>query len=148
MSSSKVPKVVIDTNVLIAAVRNKESFSRKVVNMAVSGDIIPCATRKVLDENKVLLERAVAWQDELIDRYFAVVSEVVEKYNLKIVDIDPDDNKYINAALSAKVEYIVTSDSHLLFYNKYENINIVSPKVFYEQISGNITFDWDEWIKN
>lgn len=145
MSSSKVPKVVIDTNVLIAATRNKESFSRKIINMAVNGDILPYATRKVLDENRALLEKAVSWQDELIDRYFTVVQEVVERYDLKVVDIDPEDDKYINAALSAGAEYIITSDKHLLFYDKYENINIVSPKKFYEDMVGESFFDWDEW---
>lgn len=145
MLLSKIPKVIIDTNVLITASRNKESFSRKIINMAVKGDIQPFATKKVLDENKSLLNKALDREDELIDRYFTVVQEVIDKYDLKVVDIDPEDDKYINAALSAGAEYIITSDKHLLFYDKYENINIVSPKKFYEKMTGESFFDWDEW---
>ena len=43
---------------------------------------------------------------------------------------DPDDNKFIEAALEGKAEYIVTQDNHLLKIKEFKGIKIISPEEF------------------
>jgi predicted nucleic acid-binding protein len=43
---------------------------------------------------------------------------------------DPDDNKYIEAAVEGLAQFVVTGDKHLLSLRSYENIRIVTPRVF------------------
>jgi predicted nucleic acid-binding protein len=46
------------------------------------------------------------------------------------VAADPDDNKYIEAAVEGLAQFVVTGDKHLLSLKPYENIRIVTPRVF------------------
>jgi uncharacterized protein len=47
---------------------------------------------------------------------------------------DPDDDKYIAAAISGRAHYIVSGDKHLLNVKEYEVIQIISPKKFFRKL--------------
>ncbi len=47
---------------------------------------------------------------------------------------DPDDNKFLSAAIEGKANYIVSGDEHLLSLKKYKGIQIVTPAEFIEKI--------------
>ena len=52
--------------------------------------------------------------------------------NLRVnaVAEDPDDNKYIEAAVEGLAQFIVSGDRHLLSLKSYQDIRIVTPRVF------------------
>ena len=54
--------------------------------------------------------------------------EPEEKIN--IVKDDPDDNKFIEAAVAGKADHIVTQDAHLLKIKEYRGIKIITPREF------------------
>ncbi len=54
-----------------------------------------------------------------------VLTELPE---LNVVTDDPDDNKIVACALSAKAHFIVSYDPHLTSLGSYEGIGIVTPK--------------------
>ena len=43
---------------------------------------------------------------------------------------DPDDDKYIAAAVEGRAQFVVGGDSDLLDLKEYDGIRIVSPRVF------------------
>ena len=43
---------------------------------------------------------------------------------------DPDDDKYIAAAIEGRARFVVAGDSDLLDLKEYDGIRIVSPRVF------------------
>ncbi len=45
---------------------------------------------------------------------------------------DPDDDKFIECAVDAKALYIVSGDNDLLVIGEYENIQVITAKVFCE----------------
>jgi uncharacterized protein len=45
---------------------------------------------------------------------------------------DPDDDKYISAAIEGRAAFVVAGDSDLLDLKEYEGIRIVSPRVFFD----------------
>ena len=45
---------------------------------------------------------------------------------------DPDDDKYIAAAIEGARRIVVAGDSDLLDLKEYEGIRIVSPRVFFD----------------
>lgn len=49
---------------------------------------------------------------------------------IKVVKDDPDDNKFIECAVTNKANYIISGDNHLLNLRHYEDIRILSPKEF------------------
>jgi putative PIN family toxin of toxin-antitoxin system len=46
------------------------------------------------------------------------------------VAADPDDDKYIEAAVEGLAQFVVTGDKHLLALKSYENVRIVTPQTF------------------
>ena len=52
--------------------------------------------------------------------------------SLKVVEEDPDDNKFIECAVALDSKIIISGDKHLKNIKKYIDIEIVSPKEFIE----------------
>jgi putative PIN family toxin of toxin-antitoxin system len=49
---------------------------------------------------------------------------------------DPDDDKYIAAAIEGRARFVVAGDSDLLDLKEYDGIRIVSPRVFLDLLVG------------
>ena len=49
---------------------------------------------------------------------------------------DPDDNKFLEAALAAKAEYLVTGDKDLREIGEYEGIKIWYPTEYLRELTG------------
>jgi uncharacterized protein len=49
---------------------------------------------------------------------------------LHAVAEDPDDDKYVEAAVEGLAQFVLTGDKHLLSLKAYENIRIVTPRMF------------------
>jgi len=47
---------------------------------------------------------------------------------------DPDDNKFIEAAVEGGAKALITKDKHLLKLNPYEGIEILPPEAFIEKM--------------
>ena len=45
---------------------------------------------------------------------------------------DPDDHKYIAAAIEGRATFVVTGDPDLLTLREHEGVRIISPRVFLE----------------
>ena len=57
---------------------------------------------------------------------------VVPKLKYQIVLADPDDDMFIDCAVEAKADYIISANKHLLDIRKFENIEIITPNKFIE----------------
>ena len=49
---------------------------------------------------------------------------------LNIIEEDPSDNKYLECAVSAGAQYIVSGDKHLLGLRSYQGVEILTPAAF------------------
>jgi uncharacterized protein len=62
---------------------------------------------------------------------FLLLADLVEDGVLSSqVSQDPDDDKYLHAAVSGRASVIVSGDKHLLALGDYEGIHIAQPRVF------------------
>jgi uncharacterized protein len=69
-----------------------------------------------------------AWVEAL-----SVIADVVDEApNVTVVAADPEDDKYIAAALAGRAAYVVNGDKHLLDVGRYEDVRIVTPREFLE----------------
>ena len=68
----------------------------------------------------------------MIDNYKRFSKLVAPKIKLGIVKEDEDDNRVLECAETANVDYIISGDEHLLKLRNYKNVKIVSPKKFLE----------------
>ena len=83
---------------------------------------------------KVLRDFKIKLEDELLKYWIDLIvinSEFVSiKNELKIINEDETDNKFIEVAAIGDADYIVTQDKHLLNLKEYKDIKIITPDEF------------------
>jgi predicted nucleic acid-binding protein len=115
-------RVVLDTNVLVAAAYNPLSASRRVVEACLAGGLTPVVSGALRREYELILARAARGRPylEQIHR-FLDGAEVVEPARApRVVPDDPEDDKLVAVAL-------VTNDAHLLALAGHEGLEVVRP---------------------
>jgi hypothetical protein len=66
------------------------------------------------------------WFEDLV-----VLAELVPgTVQMSGVSKDPDDDKYLAAAVAGRASFVVTGDPHLMTVGQYEGIRIVNPRAF------------------
>ena len=131
-------KIVIDTNVFISATF-WDGPSEKVIAELESRNIKLILSRAILKEFARVLQYDEI-QNKIKDKdlemkytlqKIASLSKIVEpSQKIRVVTDDPDDDKFIEAAVEGKCEYIVSNDKHLLNLRNYKQITIVKPEEF------------------
>lgn len=133
-------QVVLDTNVLIsAALRIRNSIPDKIYQALKSQEFILITSPQILEEIEEVINREeivkrtrMSLKDRkqfihnLIDIAFIVSGDI----DIQIVKADPDDDKFIGAALEGRADYIVSGDKPLLNLKEYQEIKVVSPADF------------------
>lgn len=138
-------KVVIDTNTVISAPLSEDGNPAKIfelllleeINNFTSDEIIAEVT-EVFNREKIKTKLP---QDKInfVINNFKKFSKFVKPINkLDVIKEDVDDNKILECAETANVDYVVTGDRHLKKLRNYKNIRIVSPKEFFDIYLKNI----------
>jgi uncharacterized protein len=134
-----VLRVVLDANAYVSAIirpggppgRVIDRFLRGSAFAIVLSPAIVDETLRALAYPKVrkYIRRTVdpeLWFEDIV-----LLSELVTgEYQIKAASSDPDDDKYLAAALEGRATHVVTGDPDLLALGEYEGIRIVSPRVF------------------
>lgn len=140
-------KVVLDTNILIDAVHDDFSYTWKIIDLVLKGEIAAVASEKILKENRLIIERNVVKENdqERLEKFLNLVTVVPVYQHLKVVDDDPEDDKFIECAMTVEADYIISSDKHLLHLEHYEHIKILNPKDFWYEYLGQKPDADEEW---
>ncbi len=123
-----VTRVVLDTNVLVAAAYNPASASRRIVEACLGGMMVAVLSPALRREYEFILYRAARGQPYL-DRLRLLLekAEVVEPGEVpRVVPDDPDDDKLVAVALAAGA-VLVSHDAHLLGVAGHEGLEVVRP---------------------
>jgi uncharacterized protein len=129
-------KIVLDANIFISALIVENGTQYKIVHhkkryaVVISEEILQ-EVEEVLHYDRIQKKYNVSNQE--IRSYLHQLRRdcVIRVYPaVKVVDEDPDDNKYIACAKQVKADYIVTGDRHLLDLKEYRGIRIVTPTEF------------------
>ncbi len=141
-------KVVIDTNILIGSTHDEFAYEKRIVDEVIKGNIQAYGTNPIIRENQLLLKRSVPdpRQKQFLQDYFTALREVREKTHYRIVEMDPDDDKFINAALSAGADYIISNDAHLLGHDGFKGLKIMKPKDFWNHYHGEDESEGVDWM--
>jgi len=133
---SKLIRAVFDTNVFVSSFFG--GYPGKAVELWIKGKIILCLTPPIIDEYTEVLKRMGLEEElkELLDLFakgynVAFTNRTPE---LNIIQEDPADNRFIEAAVALKAEYIVSGDKHLKSIGNYMGIEILPPKVFCQRV--------------
>lgn len=131
---SAMTRVVLDTNVLVAAVYGPGSASRRLVEACLAGELTAVLSPALRREYDFILPRAARGRPYL-ERVQTLLggAEVVEPAQTpRVVPDDPDDDKLVAAALAAGA-VLVTNDAHLLALAGHEGLEVRRPAGFRAQ---------------
>lgn len=108
-------RVVIDTNVLIAMIGLSSPY-RPIFDSIIDGELTMCITTEILYEYQEILARknGADVADNMI-QFFSIhpfVEKVEPFYHFKVIEQDPDDDKFIDCAVAASADCIVSNDRH------------------------------------
>jgi putative PIN family toxin of toxin-antitoxin system len=109
------PRVVLDTNVLVSALRSRAGASFRLLSLIDSGKYVPCVSVPLVLEYEAATKRyAKSWGlthsdiDDVLD-YICSVAEHHKVYYLwRPLLKDPKDDMVLELAVSSKAEAIVT----------------------------------------
>lgn len=131
-------RAVLDTNVFVSATLIQSGTEDKILRKWKSGEFELVVSSQILKEigrvlsYKKFLKYFRMTQEELV-LFLQMLSEesifVEGKSKIEICR-DPDDNKFIDAAMEGRANYIVSGDKDLLILKNYKGISIISPAKF------------------
>lgn len=135
-----MPVVVIDTNLIIAGRWKRESSSNRIIDRIIAGELDAVYTTETKNENLHILEKVKA-PGEYVDKILRFYRHSKKVYPGRGITACPDgaDNRFLEAAVAGKADYIITSDRDLLDMREFEGIGILKPGVF-ERIIGGFHF--------
>ena len=137
-------RLVIDTNIFIAIISKKSPF-RWIFDCLIQGKIKLCISNEILFEYREILARKT--NEEVAENVmeFLSVSLFVEKteiyFNFRLISEDEDDNKFVDCAIAANGECLVSNDRHfqVLKTIDFPKITILKLKEFEEKYKKQLT---------
>ncbi len=115
--------VVLDTNVLLVSLAASYSY-HWVFERLIGGEYELVLTNEILAEyqEQVALRYGLRSADARLDFLLLLpnVTLITPFYRWQLISDDPDDNKFVDCAIAANADFIVTNDRH---FRVLERIN-------------------------
>lgn len=128
-------RIVLDTNVLISGIFWNGTPS-KILDLWVHDKFQLLTTQPILEEYNNTLNRVSKGKKEnLVNSWmmFIVENGIVVNIRKKFkLSADPDDDKFIDCAVSGNADFIISGDAHLLDLKSVLNVKIIKPNGFIE----------------
>ena len=127
-------KVVLDTNLFVAAFWNRRSASARIIERALEGEFDVCYTPQMRAELGLVL-RKIRVAQPYVERVGRLFDEAVcvEGRPAPVYTEDREDQKFLECAVAADADYVITSDEHLLRLKRVGNTAILTPTRFVKE---------------
>lgn len=124
-------RVVLDSNIYISAILFG-GIPEKILNLARSETIEIFISQQILDEVIRVLRIKFGWNQMQIAGVEVELKNLTwkidPKVKVRVVKDDPGDNKFLEAAIKSKSDFIISGDNHLLALKNYQNIKIIAAR--------------------
>ncbi len=115
--------LVLDTNSLIQCVSRRSAYHGLWLSL-LDGRNRLCVTTEILDEYVEIMEQKAG------AKYASLVLEIITSspytlfvtpyYHFNLIVADPDDNKFVDCAITAGATFIVSNDRHFNELQQYD----------------------------
>lgn len=138
MTNSQM-RLVLDTNVLISTILAPKSIPAKVLNWDEDNSSILYSTDTLAELLSVLGRSKFAkyiQPDEIQGLSMRIKATWFYVAILKEVKLcrDAKDNQFIELALNGEASHIITGDTDLLILHPIQNISVINPRTFWDEI--------------
>lgn len=132
-------RVVLDTNCLLQALPSRSPY-HKIWTEVLAGHISLCVNTEILNEYEEILSQKTTREIarsvvEAIARLHTTVYQDAY-FHFGLIEADADDNKFVDCAVAADAEYIVTNDSHFNILKQigWPRLTVINIKEFAKQL--------------
>ncbi|PIV20822.1 MAG: putative toxin-antitoxin system toxin component, PIN family [Deltaproteobacteria bacterium CG_4_8_14_3_um_filter_45_9] len=129
-------KIFLDTNVLVSAAATRGLCADVLREVLSSQQLI--ISFLMVNELRMVLRQKLKVPGELIDEFIGMIQQDAHfATSGKLPDVriqDKDDLMILSSALNGNADLFVTGDRELLDLGKVENMEIVSPRMFWEKL--------------
>ena len=137
--------IVLDTNCLIMAISARNEY-HLIWQSFLSGDYVLCVSNEIIEEYLEVISRNInQWVAESII-YSILMRKNVRKltpyYRFRLIENDLDDNKFVDCAISANAQYIVTEDRHFDVLKKcsFPKVDVIGIDIFVDLLKSETFF--------
>lgn len=123
-------KIVLDTNCLLMSIP-KNSPYRCVWDAFLDGTLILCVSNEILIEYQEIIAQKINPRiaDNIIYTMLgrSNLLQVTPYYRFGLIQSDPDDNKFVDCAITAGASFLVSNDSHFNVVKKipFPRLNVI-----------------------
>ena len=107
--------IVLDTNVLLTIISERSSI-HDIFLAFLDEKYTLCVTTDILIEYEEIITRHMGQSTALnimqVIENAPNILEINRYFAWRIIETDPDDNKFVDCAIAAQAQYIVTGDRH------------------------------------
>jgi len=107
--------VVLDTNCLLVCIANSSKF-HSVWTAFLNEEYRLCVSNEIMTEYEEIIARKTSLTFAEMIIQIILNSENVDfvnpSYRFRLIVADPDDNKFVDCAVIANADYIVSQDTH------------------------------------
>jgi len=127
-------KVVIDTNIFVAGLLDSKSSSNFIIELFLQDKFTLLISPSILRELKEILTRRplARLANRPVNEFLITLEKKAEKVSptekVRVIKDDPQDNKFLECALTGEADFIVSGDHHLLNLGKFKGINILNSR--------------------
>lgn len=133
-------RVVLDTNIFISGIFWEGNYCSQIIDAWQAGKIVLVNSQEIVQEFlETIGNFKIEMPEEMIQEWQHMIIEnsvmVVPTEKPDIVKNDPKDNKFFEAAVAGKVNYIVSQDKkHVLSIPDFKGIKTIHPEEFVKLI--------------
>lgn len=123
--------VVIDTNVLLMILPKKSPY-HDIWTDFLQNRLVLCVSNEMLNEYSEIIAQKTTplLADKVIMEilYRKNVRLIVPSFRFDLIEVDPDDNKFVDCAITANADFLISNDRHfrILKSTPYPKVNLVT----------------------
>lgn len=108
-------RIVLDTNCLLQALPSRSPY-HKIWSEILAGHVSLCVNTEILNEYEEIIARKT--NADIAHNVVEAIARLHTTeflnvyYHFRLIEADADDNKFVDCAVAANAEYIVTNDAH------------------------------------
>jgi len=133
-------RIVVDTNVLVSGLLTPFNPPGAIVGLIAAGRLTPCYDMRITAEYDDVLRRpAFPFSAEEVAAFLAQVragGEIVAGEPLKERLPHPDDEPFLEVALSSNAEFLVTGNMKHFPRDRCQGVHVASPRAFMDRAFG------------
>ncbi|MEE9502666.1 MAG: putative toxin-antitoxin system toxin component, PIN family [Candidatus Aminicenantaceae bacterium] len=136
-------KVFLDTNVLVSAAATRGLCADVLREVLISHNLV--VSPPLFSELENILKKKLNLPYELISEFIEILQQDAHQSSqsdLPDVEIqDKDDLTILSSALNGETDVFITGDKELLELSRINDMDIISPKMFWERLKVQFTKD-------